>query len=346
MPDPFLKMTGISKVYPGIKAVDDIGFSVSQGEVIGLVGENGAGKSTLMKILGGVVAPSAGTIELDGTEMPRLTVGGSMRGGIAFVHQELNLFENLTAAANIFIGREPLKGGPFRLIDERELNRLGRTAAEAARRGFFGGHAGRHAVARANAAGRDRQGAVAQGAPRHHGRADLEPDGVGDRAAAQDHRAAEGRRRLGHLHLAPPGRGRAMRRPRRRAARRQAGRRTRQGRDPCRDDDPPHDRARPEDALPSAGQAARRGDPGTGRGQDGLPAGAGRQPVGETRRNPRPCRPCRLGPHRTCAHHLRPRRAERRRDQDKGRPRRDRVAERRRSHKASIWCRRTASGPA
>ena len=123
MPDPFLKMTGISKVYPGIKAVDDIGFCVSQGEVIGLVGENGAGKSTLMKVLGGVVAPSAGTIELDGVEMPRLTVGGSMRGGIAFVHQELNLFENLTAAANIFIGREPLKGGPFRLIDEGELNR-------------------------------------------------------------------------------------------------------------------------------------------------------------------------------------------------------------------------------
>ena len=123
MPEPFLKMTGISKVYPGIRAVDGISISVSKGEVIGLVGENGAGKSTLMKILGGVVAPSGGTIELDGVEMERLTVGGSMRGGIAFVHQELNLFENLTAAANIFIGREPLKGGPLRLIDERELNR-------------------------------------------------------------------------------------------------------------------------------------------------------------------------------------------------------------------------------
>ena len=60
MPEPFLKMTGISKVYPGIRAVDDISLSVSQGEVIGLVGENGAGKSTLMKILGGVAAPSAG----------------------------------------------------------------------------------------------------------------------------------------------------------------------------------------------------------------------------------------------------------------------------------------------
>jgi ribose transport system ATP-binding protein len=123
MPDPFLKMMGISKSYPGIRALDDVSFSVGHGEVIGVVGENGAGKSTLMKILGGVVAPSAGKIELDGVVSDRLTVGGSMRGGIAFVHQELNLFENLTAAANIFIGREPLKGGPLRLIDEAELNR-------------------------------------------------------------------------------------------------------------------------------------------------------------------------------------------------------------------------------
>ena len=100
-------------------------FPSPRARSIGLVGENGAGKSTLMKILGGVVEPSAGTIELDGVEMPRLTVGGSMRGGIAFVHQELNLFDNLTAAANIFIGREPLKGGPLRLVDERELNAAG-----------------------------------------------------------------------------------------------------------------------------------------------------------------------------------------------------------------------------
>jgi len=123
MPEPFLKMTGISKSYPGIKAVDDISLSVSAGEVIGLVGENGAGKSTLMKILGGVVAPSGGSIELDGVTIDRLTVGASMRGGIAFVHQELNLFDNLTAGANIFIGREPRKGWPLPLLDERELNR-------------------------------------------------------------------------------------------------------------------------------------------------------------------------------------------------------------------------------
>ena len=66
MSDPFLKVTGISKSYPGIRALDDVSFSVRHGEVIGLVGENGAGKSTLMKILGGVIAPNSGSIELDG----------------------------------------------------------------------------------------------------------------------------------------------------------------------------------------------------------------------------------------------------------------------------------------
>ncbi|HEV2898376.1 MAG TPA: sugar ABC transporter ATP-binding protein [Pseudaminobacter sp.] len=126
MPNPFLNMTGISKEYPGIRALDDISLSVSPGEVIGLVGENGAGKSTLMKILGGVVEPTGGEIEIDGGKVDRLSVNGSMRAGIAFVHQELNLFDNLTVAANIFIGREPLRGGPLRLIDRAELNRWAR----------------------------------------------------------------------------------------------------------------------------------------------------------------------------------------------------------------------------
>ena len=92
-------------------------LSVSRGEVIGLVGENGAGKSTLMNVLGGVVEPSAGTIYLDGQARKSLTVGDAIAAGIAFVHQELNLFDNLDAAANVFIGREPLRGGPLRLVD-------------------------------------------------------------------------------------------------------------------------------------------------------------------------------------------------------------------------------------
>jgi ribose transport system ATP-binding protein len=119
----FLSMTGISKSYPGIRALDGVDFAVGPGEIVGLVGENGAGKSTLMKILGGVVAPSAGAILLDGTSHERLTIADSIKGGIAFVHQELNLFENLSAAANVFIGREPLTGGWLRLVDRKGLSR-------------------------------------------------------------------------------------------------------------------------------------------------------------------------------------------------------------------------------
>ena len=87
-------------------------MEVRPGEVIGLVGENGAGKSTLMKILGGVIAPDSGAITIDGVAHDgadrRRTASAA---GIAFVHQELNLFDNLDVAANIFIGREPLRGG-------------------------------------------------------------------------------------------------------------------------------------------------------------------------------------------------------------------------------------------
>jgi ribose transport system ATP-binding protein len=126
MSAPFLAMTGVSKQYPGIKALDGVDFSVSEGEVVGLVGENGAGKSTLMKIMGGVVAPSAGVIDFDGRRLDRLTVTSALEGGIAFVHQELNLFENLTAAANVFIGREKTSGGFLKLVDDKELSRRAR----------------------------------------------------------------------------------------------------------------------------------------------------------------------------------------------------------------------------
>ena len=121
MPEPFLELRNIGKTYPGVVALDDVSLAVHPGEVIGLVGENGAGKSTLMKILGGVATPSAGRIVVDGAERPAMTISGAMAAGIAFVHQELNLFDNLDAAANVFIGREPLKGGPLRLVDRARL---------------------------------------------------------------------------------------------------------------------------------------------------------------------------------------------------------------------------------
>ena len=123
MPDPWLELIGIGKTYPGVVALDRVDLAIHRGEVLGLIGENGAGKSTLMKILGGVTAPTTGTIRIDGRDCPSLTVGEAIAGGIAFVHQELNLFDNLDVAANVFIGREPLYGGPLKLVDRALLRR-------------------------------------------------------------------------------------------------------------------------------------------------------------------------------------------------------------------------------
>jgi ribose transport system ATP-binding protein len=117
MASPFLELVDVTKTYPGVVALRSVTLAVRRGEVIGLVGENGAGKSTLMKILGGVVAPTAGTICIDGTPRATLNVPEAIASGIAFVHQELNLFDNLDVAANVFIGREPVYCGLLNLID-------------------------------------------------------------------------------------------------------------------------------------------------------------------------------------------------------------------------------------
>ena len=126
MSEPFLRLSAISKTFPGAIALRQVSLQVRPGEVIGLVGENGAGKSTLMKILGGVLAPSAGTIDIDGVESRALSVADAIAAGIAFVHQELSLFENLDAAANVFIGREPLCAGILKLVDRKKLHDLAR----------------------------------------------------------------------------------------------------------------------------------------------------------------------------------------------------------------------------
>ncbi|WP_439402960.1 sugar ABC transporter ATP-binding protein [Bradyrhizobium sp. DASA03068] len=121
MPEPFLELVDISKSYPGVVALDHVGLQVSPGEVVALIGENGAGKSTLMRVLGGVVEPSGGVILVDGVARGSLTVADAIKAGIAFVHQELNLFDNLDVAGNVFIGREPVHGGPLRLIDRKRM---------------------------------------------------------------------------------------------------------------------------------------------------------------------------------------------------------------------------------
>ena len=121
MAGALLELSDIGKTYPGVTALEGVDLAIGNGEVLGLIGENGAGKSTLMKILGGVIAPSQGRIRLDERDHDALTIADSMGGGIAFVHQELNLFDNLDVAANIFIGREPLQGGWLRLVDRPAL---------------------------------------------------------------------------------------------------------------------------------------------------------------------------------------------------------------------------------
>ena len=112
MTTALLALEGVSKRFGTVTALENVSFAIGCGEVIGIAGENGAGKSTLMKILGGVIAPSAGRIVVDGTETHFHNVRQSMDAGIAFVHQELNSFSNLNVAANILIGREP-RNGPF-----------------------------------------------------------------------------------------------------------------------------------------------------------------------------------------------------------------------------------------
>ncbi|WP_375787468.1 sugar ABC transporter ATP-binding protein [Bradyrhizobium sp. Pha-3] len=121
MAETLLELSGISKTYPGVRALDDVNLRVCRGEVLGLIGENGAGKSTLMRVLAGVIAPSAGVIRIGGNEHARMTVNEATLAGIAFVHQELNLFENLDVAANVFIGREKLAGGPLKLVDNAQM---------------------------------------------------------------------------------------------------------------------------------------------------------------------------------------------------------------------------------
>jgi ribose transport system ATP-binding protein len=116
---PLLIARHISKSFPGIKALDDVQLDLQAGEVLCVVGENGAGKSTLMKILGGVYTPDAGEISLDGRSVRLGTVQEAQRAGITLIHQELNLAQSLDVAGNIFLGREPTRGGPLRILDRR-----------------------------------------------------------------------------------------------------------------------------------------------------------------------------------------------------------------------------------
>ena len=128
-----LKMTEISKTFPGVKALESVDFDLKQGEIHALMGENGAGKSTLIKVLTGVEHPDSGTITLDGREVQVKSPQHAQELGISTVYQEINLCPNLTVAENILIGREPRRCRPHRLEDDEPS---GQTDAAAAGRRY------------------------------------------------------------------------------------------------------------------------------------------------------------------------------------------------------------------
>ncbi|MFL0250216.1 sugar ABC transporter ATP-binding protein [Clostridium neuense] len=104
-----LKMRGICKSFPGVKALASVDFTLNKGEIHTLMGENGAGKSTLIKVLTGVYKIDAGTIELNGRNVVINSTEDAQKNGISTVYQEVNLCPNLSVAENIYIGREPRK---------------------------------------------------------------------------------------------------------------------------------------------------------------------------------------------------------------------------------------------
>jgi ABC-type sugar transport system ATPase subunit len=115
-----LEMRGISKTFPGVRALDGVNLTLHAGEVHGLMGENGAGKSTLMKILLGIYTADEGSITLFGKPVSFRGPREAIAGGICMIHQELNLIPEMTIAENIFLGREPLKNG---FVDYKRINR-------------------------------------------------------------------------------------------------------------------------------------------------------------------------------------------------------------------------------
>ena len=115
-----LEVEGMSKSFPGVKALDHVSLRVKPGSVHALIGENGAGKSTLMKCLFGLYHPEEGSIKIDGKPVTIRDTKDALEQGLSMIHQELNPVPNRNVMDNIWVGRFPKKGP---VVDEKEMER-------------------------------------------------------------------------------------------------------------------------------------------------------------------------------------------------------------------------------
>ncbi|MCW5659032.1 MAG: sugar ABC transporter ATP-binding protein [Burkholderiaceae bacterium] len=127
-----LELNGVSKHFGAIQALTDVSLTLHAGEVVGLMGDNGAGKSTLVKIIAGNFPPSGGTMKIGGREVAFRKPADARTEGIEIVYQDLALCDNLTAAENVYLGRELMRRiGPIRVLDYRTMfRRAGELFAE------------------------------------------------------------------------------------------------------------------------------------------------------------------------------------------------------------------------
>jgi ABC-type sugar transport system ATPase subunit len=121
-----IELKGITKTFGGVYALDNVDFEVYEGEIVALIGDNGAGKSTLIKVISGVYMPDSGEIYFKKNKVEIKNPNDSMKLGIETIYQDLALFDDLTASANLFIGRElffPGIGKTFGILNRREMNK-------------------------------------------------------------------------------------------------------------------------------------------------------------------------------------------------------------------------------
>src|SRR6204780_2539625 len=130
MSEQLLKISGLNKSFFGVQVLRDVGFELTGGSVLGLVGENGSGKSTTMNILGGVLTRDSGRVELAGEEVAPATSREGRAPGIAFIHQELSLFPNLSVEENIFLDHFPRRMDGLPFIDRRTLREQAKKALD------------------------------------------------------------------------------------------------------------------------------------------------------------------------------------------------------------------------